>query len=262
MAEGRNTYQRNKDSVRVDCGHGYSEQDWIDYAMNKPGVIRQKTMEENLASCGQCAAVYREWAFLLAVGDSRDWTESVSAPLAAGHLASLEKEIRRIGRMRRLRKWAIAGALPVAAALLLFALLRGTPPNEALTPFEAYVERQEPAALHVVMAPDTSRYRIMAPGGRTENGYLWLSGDSSEAFLLLDHLTGLSNSVYQAWAVKGDRSDSLGLVKLKGTRGHLHVRAYTDMLLGADIISLSAEPMGGSAQPTSRQIELLLLNRR
>lgn len=175
---------------------------------------------------------------------------------------SLSRRVRLRGWMRRVRRRWAAGVFPVAAACLLIVALRlgGVATMEEPPPINDYVQLQEPAALAVLSAPDTARYRIVAPIGGEGDGYFWLSGDSSEAFLLLDRLPVLELADYQAWAVSGSRRDSLGLMKLSGKRGHLYVRA--DALRMADTIALSAEPKGGSLQPTTEQIILLLLGRQ
>ncbi|RIX50518.1 hypothetical protein D3P08_19745 [Paenibacillus nanensis] len=249
------------------CSKGYTEQDWIDVLLGNADGWRRQTLERHAAECAACAAVKREWRELLA-----DETVSLGpahepAALSPRLRASLDREVRWLGmkrKLRRLRKRALAGALPVAAAIILLSIVMNGVPDvtskHEQEPYLTYVERQEPGALKIVQAADTSRYRIVAQDGRSENGYLWLSGDSSEAFLLIDHLQGLNETVYQAWAVGGGRSDSLGVVKLIGERGHLHMK--TETLRTADIITISAEPLGGSLQPTTRQIVLLLLQNR
>lgn len=245
------------------CAHGYAEQDWIDLLLGKTEVWRRQKLEQHAAGCNVCSALYREWSELLAADSGDPEAEKESLELSPRLRASLEREVRWIGLKRKLRRWTLAAAVPVAAAVLLLSLfmngLTGGGPQQQ-EPYLTYVERQEPEALKVVQAADTARYRIAAQNGRYENGYLWLSRDSSEAFLLLDHLDGMNGAVYQAWAVVGDRSDSLGVVKLIGERGHLHMK--TETLRTADIITLSAEPLGGSIQPTTRQIVLLLLSNR
>lgn len=252
---------RNPSEEHGVCLQGYTEQDRIDLLLGKTEGWRRQTLERHAAGCAACSALSRDWSALLAEGTEEADKANEPLELSPRLRASLEKEVRWIGLKRKLRRWTLVAAVPVTAALLLLSLFaNGSPEVSQQEPYLTYVERQEPEALKVVQATDTARYRIIAPSGRSENGYLWLSGDSSEAFLLLDHLAGLHDTVYQAWAVVGDRSDSLGLVKLIGERGHLHVK--TETLRTADIISLSAEPVGGSLQPTSRQIVLLLLQNR
>src|SRR5690606_34914209 len=114
----------------------------------------------------------------------------------------------------------------VCGLLLIGAWMRSAlhSPDDAL-PVDSFVSSREPAAVTVLRAADTQQYRIMPATGGQSGGYVWLSGDVSEALLLLEGLPLLEQADYQAWAVSGERQDSLGLLKLTGSRGHLHVRS-------------------------------------
>ncbi|GEM_PF-533197 len=179
---------------------------------------------------------------------------------------SLRREVRRRRAARMLRRWSLGGGVAAAAVAFGLTLLIANRPDQPLDagpvprfPIDAYMMSEEPDALRVLQASDTSEYRIESLGATPGNGYIWLSGDSSEAFLLLDGLPDIVGSDYQAWALTGESQSSLGLVKLAGTRGYLHIR--TGLLGRADLLSLSAEPKGGSSYPTTEPIVLLLFQR-
>lgn len=244
------------------CPAGYTEQEWIDGLQQRLSANRMEQMEAHRSSCAICSDTWRTWAELLSVsepGPSADASGAARAYPPSRVQLSLRRHAERLARLRRWRRrWplAVASGAVAATILLLSALYSGGgEPSEA--PIAAYVESQVPAALHVLSSPDTSRYRIVAQSGSEGAGYFWLSRDSREALLLLERLPELEFEDYQAWAVRGDRRDSLGLIQHAGGRSHLYLR--DDALQQAEMISLSAEPKGGSAQPTSHQVILLLL---
>lgn len=176
---------------------------------------------------------------------------------------ALRRKVRRTRTARMLRRWSLGGGVAAAAVAFALTLLIANRPDQPLDagpvprfPIDAYMMSEEPDAMRVLQAADTSEYRIESLGATPGNGYIWLSGDSSEAFLMLDGLPDIVGSDYQAWALSGESQSSLGLVKLSGTRGYLHIR--TGLLGRADLLSLSAEPKGGSRYPTTEPIVLLL----
>ncbi|MCR2802600.1 anti-sigma factor domain-containing protein [Paenibacillus soyae] len=247
--------------VSRSCEAGYAEQHWIDLALGRTDRSRQATLLNHLDVCGHCRAAHDEWSKLLIADAAGACGMEEPLELPAKRRSSLERQVRRIRAGKRLKKSLLAGASAAAAAVMIaVALLNRGPVVEPDTHLISYVEQMEPAALRMMQAADTSRYSILPQGNRQESGFLWLSGDSKEAFLILEHLNGRANSDYQAWAVQGTRSDSLGLVKLSEDRGYLHIKA--DILPAAENIALSAEPQGGSLRPTTRQIVLLMLPKR
>jgi hypothetical protein len=250
------------------CPEGYAEQEWVDYVLGGLDAGRRAAMAGHKARCFACAGAYEEWRLLLASepGPFDVPHEPGSAAEAAGRAAtypgdrtrrSIARAVaRRALRMKLLRNPLRYGLTAAVCGLLVFAMwMRMT--IEPAEPVDSFVSSREPEAVTVLQASDSLQYRVMPAAGGQSGGYVWLSGDVSEALLLLEDLPVLDQEDYQAWAVTGERQDSLGLLKLTGSRGHLFVRS--PLLRGAETISLSSEPKGGSVSPTSEQTVLVLM---
>jgi len=255
---------RNKEEAyesRI-CSEGYSEQDWAEYALGGWDAERGAAMERHRLYCEACAGADAEWRRLLAAETGEGAAHTAEAYPSERTRRSLLRAVeRRAWRSRLLQRPARLSLAAGVLGLLLFGMLArvAIDPAEPAQPDVSFVSSREPAAVTVMQAADTQQYRVMPATGGQSGGYVWLSGDVSEALLLLEGLPLLDQEDYQAWAVSGGRMDSLGLLTLTGTRGHLHVRSAH--LRGADTISLSSEPKGGSDFPTSEQTVLVLFGR-
>jgi len=240
------------------CGEGYVEQDWTEYVLGGWDSGRRAAMERHRRSCSSCASAYAEWRMLLA--DEPAASEAMY-PSERTRRSLLRAVKRRYWRAKLFQSPVRIGLAAGVCGLLLFGMWMRTTidPADPGQPVDSFVSSQAPDAVTVMQAADTQQYRVMPATGGQSGGYVWLSGDVSEALLLLEGLPMLDQADYQAWAVSGGRLDSLGLLKLTGSRGHLHVRS--PLLRGADTISLSSEPKGGSASPTSEQTVLVLIGR-
>ncbi|MFS0722958.1 anti-sigma factor domain-containing protein [Paenibacillus sp. 1P07SE] len=244
------------------CIAGYTEQEWVDYVLGKlPGTAADR-MRTHMEDCRCCEEAHGQWSRLLGEAPSPSGMNHLMTPDPAEYPAerirlALAGRVRRLAWLRRLRRTWLAGTASALAASLIIVLMIGSQGDHTgQPPVDSYVQLQEPAALAVLSAPDTSRYRMYPAVPGEGEGYIWLSGDNREAVLLLERLPEREFEDYQAWAVSGSRRDSLGLIKLADGRGHLYVRG--DVLQLAEMIALSAEPKGGSRQPTSKQTLLLL----
>ncbi len=251
------------------CLAGYSEQEWADYVLGGLDAGSRAAMTRHLGSCTACADTCDEWRMLLAaepVMEHARLEQDADAAAEAGSRAiypgdhvrrSLARAVaRRSWRAKLLHSPARYGLAAAVCVLLVFAVwMRGS--IDPAEPVDSFVTSQVPDAVPVMQARDTLHYRVMPAAGGQSGGYMWLSGDVSEALLLLEGLPIVEQEDYQAWAVTGERQDSLGLLKLTGSRGHLFVRS--PLLRGAETISLSSEPKGGSASPTSEQTVLVLM---
>ena len=238
---------------------------WADYALGNVAGRSAAEMAAHRAACPACMAMHAEWRALTAgwpaggaaaagspSGAVRD---SGAAVLPERRRRSLVRAVRFAGIRRRwLRPRTFLPAFGVAAAaLLVFLLVRTAHP---IDPIGAYMLEREPDAQAVLAAPDTTQFKVVPAFGLPGEGFVWLSGDAAEALLYLDGLPELEAADYQAWAVRDGRSGSLGLLTVADGKAHLHVRSA--LLKRADNISLSAEPKGGSAQPTSAPTALVL----
>ncbi|HUC90826.1 MAG TPA: anti-sigma factor [Paenibacillus sp.] len=248
------------------CRDGYPEEVWADYALGNSEAGSRDALTGHLAICPACRASCDEWRRLFrtpantenyaAIGAECDLypsEKSRRALVKAVKRARIRKSLR---SLKHPRYWGTA-----LAAVILLLTVAGLLENAGSPdPIRAYVSRNEPSAVAVLQAPDTSKYRIRLAAGEAGDGYLWLSGDAGEALLLLDGLPSLESADYQAWANLGDRRESLGLLTVSGSKAHLHVK--TPILRSTDNISLSAEPKGGSLWPTSDETLLVLLPNR
>ncbi|MEK3882657.1 anti-sigma factor [Paenibacillus sp. PL2-23] len=244
------------EAAKTTCEAGFTEQDWIDALIGHADTVRRTALHLHAAECASCQALREEWGQLLSPTTGKNDGAPEAYELTPSRRASLRRRVRLKGAGRWLGRSLLAGSAAVAAVILVAMLMS----QDRLTSASdehllSYVESQEPAALQLVRASDTSRYRI-APQGEAREGYLWLSGDSREAFLLLDPLARQDGEDYQAWAIQGARRYSLGIVKFAGGAGYLHMK--TDLLPYADHIALSTEPKGGSETPSQQRFMLLV----
>mgnify|MGYP002622554793 CR=1 FL=1 len=250
------------------CEHGVTDREWADYALRLLGTREAAEMEAHAAACGDCAARRAEWLRLAPAQAGRP-QDAPSVPLLPERRRrSLKRAVRAIGLRRRLRGPAIAAATAAAIVLLTAGLLHRAgfdplapdePPAKIASPGE-YLMMREPEAGTVLAAPDTTQFKIVHAFGPSGEGYIWLSGDAREALLYLYGLPDTDLVDYQAWAVRGPHADSLGVLKLVDGIAHLHIRSV--LLPNAEMISLSAEPKGGSDQPTSPPAALVMFEAR
>lgn len=251
--------------TEIRCEYGYTQWQWADHLLGHTSGRTAAAMNAHRADCSACEAHYAAWRELLAdlpadrsarlSGEAGERAEGLSVIPSERHRKSLARAVRAAGRRHRRRRtprlWAAAGL--AAAVLLVFMLLRTIEPAD---PVGDYIVLREPNATAVLEAPDTTRFKIIPAYGLPGEGFVWLSGDAAEALLYLDGLPELEAADYQAWAIRGSHSDSLGLLKLANGKAHLHIRSR--LLRGAETISLSAEPKGGSLRPTTEPMALVL----
>ncbi len=261
--------ERSKAVQTEICLEGYSEQEWADYVLGGLDAGSRAAMTRHLGTCSACSDVCNEWRLLLAPEPVTAYARQEQGSCPAGEAGtdsiypddrvrrSLARAVtRRSWRTKLLRSPIRYGLAAAVCVLLVFAVwMRDA--IEPAEPVDSFVSSQVPDAVPVMQAQDTLHYRVMPAAGGQSGGYMWLSGDVSEALLLLEGLPFVEQEDYQAWAVAGERQESLGLLKLTGSRGHLFVRS--PLLRGAETISLSSEPKGGSASPTSEQTVLVLM---
>jgi hypothetical protein len=250
------------------CAFGYSDREWADFALGLLDPREAAGMEAHAALCGACAGRRAEWLRL--TRDGEPWNAATAPPLPERRRLSLRRVVRATGLRRRLRGPAKA-ALGAAAVLLLVAgLIHRAWPGDGLFGASAqtarhespgeYLMQREPEAGNMLSAPDTTQFRVVHVLGTSGEGYIWLSGDAREALLYLNGLPDTDLVDYQAWAVRGAHADSLGVLKHFNGIAHLHIRSM--LLPDAQTISLSAEPKGGSDQPTSPPAALVLFEAR
>lgn len=252
------------------CVFGFTDREWADFAMGLLGEREAAGMAAHAAACAECAGRRAEWMRLAPAQAVRPQAASAVPLLPERRRRSLARAVRAIGLRRRLRGPAIAAAAVAVIVLLTAGLLHragvmtdpfapAAPPAQHESPGE-YLMMREPEAGTVLAAPDTTQFRVVHAFGPAGEGYIWLSGDAREALLYLYGLPDTGLVDYQAWAVRGLHADSLGVLKLVDGIAHLHIRSL--LLPDAEMISLSAEPKGGSDQPTSTPTALVLFEAR
>ncbi|WP_235285749.1 anti-sigma factor [Paenibacillus tarimensis] len=236
----------------------YTEEQWVDRIRGSISAEERFLMDTHAETCEECHGIRDEWHRLLAPGEIEPLDDNEVLPLLP---SSYERSLFRTVRGMRPNRSAVRGGwLAAAACILVMLLIGGLSKLEGeAEPLGAYVSRQVPEAEAVMLAPDSSRYRALTIGSGEGEGYVWVSRDSQEVLLMLDGLPAHGQIDYQAWAVSGDRHDSLGVLSWSGSRAHLHVRS--PLLQKSDNISISVEPLGGSVQPTGRETFLVLLQK-
>lgn len=257
---------RNDGMYTDGCEFGYTERQWADFVLGKADSRTAAEMAAHAAACRRCAGLRAEWMRL--AGGADGLTAGRVPLLPERRRKSLVRAVRMAGLRRRwlrgpaLAAGAAALVLLTAGLLLKEDVITGLPASRQAAVQHAspgdYLLMREPAAEAVLAAPDTVQFRVVRAFGLAGDGYIWLSGDAREALLYLHGLPELDTVDYQAWAVRGRNADSLGLLKLGDGVAHLHVRSH--LLPGAETISLSAEPKGGSDRPTSSPTALVLFD--
>ena len=260
----------DRGAVRSRCAFGYADREWAEYALGQLDQREAAELEAHASLCAACAGRRREWMRLFASLEDGARRIAFPPPLPERRRRSLRRRVLAIGLRRRLRGPAIAAAAAAAVVLLTVGLLHragiGTDPFPSAAPavrHEAsgeFLLMREPEAAPVLSAPDTTQFRVVHRFGPAGEGYFWLSGDAREALLYLYGLPDSDLVDYQAWAMRGTHADSLGVLKLVDGVAHLHIRSLH--LPDAESISLSAEPKGGSDQPTSPPAVLVLFEGR
>jgi anti-sigma-K factor RskA len=84
--------------------------------------------------------------------------------------------------------------------------------------------------------------------GAAGGGRLVYLEDEQRILLELDLVEPPPDRVYQAWTIANSEPSSLGIVPPEG------VRAFDANLTGVDIVAITAEPPGGSFQPTGEPL--------
>lgn len=264
----------------LSCSNGYSEEQWVDFVLGNLSHAKRQLLEQHLAGCRACRQHVEEWGDLLADHGQLAWSNKAQGTAAAlysageqaaegleqpylseKHMRSLQRHVKQQARWHQLKtklsehKYVTGG---VAAAVLLLALIFAPqePAQKKPAHVDQYVLDHEPGAMSFVNAINSARYRVETAEGQNSSGYIWLKDDLSEAFLWLENLPQIGLNDYQAWAISGEQANSLGIIQVVGSEGHL----YMDMPLlhPSDLITLTVEPKGGSLSPTSEQILLIV----
>ena len=240
------------------CAFGYTDREWADYALGRLDAREAAGMEAHASLCAACAERREEWMRLLEPADDGG-NRAGPEPLPDRRRRALRRAVRAIGLRRRLRGPAMG--LGAAAAVVLLAaglFLRpgivdpvrtAEPAERAEVPAEYLLTMRAPVALPVLAAYDATPFRVVHAFGPSGEGYIWLSGDAREALLYLYGLPDTDRFDYQVWAVRGPHVENLGVLEIVDGVAHLHIRSM--FLPDAEMISLSAEPKGGSDRPTS-----------
>lgn len=265
-------------SNQLYCTSGYMEEEWVDFVLGKLSHAKRQQLESHLESCAVCRQQMEEWSAILTAKEhmldatgqeqvssfyknEREASTVDAVMPEQKYLLSLQRMVKRQARMHQLKrklkeqKYILAGA---AAALLLLAITLKPLNDKLVTPahVDDYVLHYEPNAASFVNAVDSARYRVETAEGQTGSGYIWLKEDWSEVFLWLENLPVIERQDYQAWAVSGEVTNSLGIIQTVGSEGHLYIQ--TPYQHPTDFISITVEPKGGSLVPTSKQIVLIV----
>ena len=227
------------------------------YALDAVDEDEREVVEDHLRDCPRCrdeVEQHREVAALLAWGGAPApeglWGR-ISSALGAAEPSPNLAELYPLRDRRRRRPWpllAAAAAIVVVLGALgwqvhrqdgQIAHLRAGLAGSGVTQAAA-AALDDPRATSYVLA--SSDGRVTVPGV--------LEPDGSGFLLRGNGLPVLGGGgTYQLWAIVGDRRISLGV--LGGAPGVVAFRAATP---GLDALAVTAEPSGGSVQPTGAPV--------
>ncbi|WP_379160066.1 anti-sigma factor [Paenibacillus sp. sgz5001063] len=271
-------YPHNGSGPLVPFRH-YSEEEWIDWIGNDIQGNKRAEMGFHLEECPVCRERYHTWLPLLAQpapyeDEGLAGTKSAGEPTCSAESeplsvsaeqqyplypsGSVRRNVRRrvrwTGWRRRLanlrpayRRGAAALALCCAVGIMLLGLA-GTE-RDGRSERNRYVSSYEPQAMAVLNRPETVAYPLDWSRKDQFSGNVWYNGSSGELFVLIEDVALSDGLSIQAWAVKNGSRNTLGLVRIEETKGHLYVKG--SQLGEADNIALTVEPTGGSLKPTS-----------
>jgi anti-sigma-K factor RskA len=237
----------------------YSEERWTDFVLGRISPDKAAEMGRHLPDCPFCRSICEEWKELIVAFEEEPAPASAENAYPSPEIRlSLRKAVQLRGLKRRfIRSSVVWSSLAACAAVivLLAQLFRTNSPPEQIGRF---VELHEPAAVTVIRNPETAKYRVSTAANGIGNGYVWLNGRTQEALVLLEDLPAYDGRQdYQAWAISGTHYASMGLFIVDEGRAHLYVKGA--FLSSIDNIAVSAEPKGGSLQPTTREQRIVFL---
>lgn len=235
------------------CIGRYTEQEWIDYLLQSMPADRLSKMAAHLHTCHTCQAVCARWQALPDISGAPPLMppDSVRQSLRARVIKHGRRRALR-GALRVISRPALALAACLAVVLIGLGLFAQA--NQPSLTHQKLAEQYEPHAAQVLKHVETVVYRFQQNRGQ---GTLWLNRHSGEMLVVLEAPLPVEGFSMQAWAVRGQLRDSLGLLRFEDNHGHLYSQGRP--LSEAENIAFTIEPDGGSDFPTAADIFWILL---
>lgn len=161
--------------------------------------------------------------------------------------AKLLQCVRWLIRDRRMRRSYVTISTMVGSILLVIGLFHAWSINEDVDlRLQDMVSKQ---TVQLISEPGTVRYaEFVGQADQKINGEVWLNGQTGDLLLIVNGVGPLTSSDYQAWMVRHEGKDSMGLLELDHQIGYLYVQGVQSS--DVEHILVSMEPKGGSLKPT------------
>lgn len=248
---------------------GFSEQEIVDYILGSLPEERCARLREHVAGCRSCRDQMQEWMELL----SSRQEETLPGPPPRLKTGLKLKYIwfKKLPAFARgtMRSGKAAAAAAAVALLFIFLGLFQTfkDSGEIRAPLTASLDRiatefhPEDRSLSMLVDPKTVQYKMTALNAKDAEGYAWVNRLSDEVFLLIDGLEPSTEKDYQAWFIFNTANirENGGILKWKKGMAHLYV--HGGKISGADNITISLEPKGGSFAPIGPDTLLVILEK-
>lgn len=240
------------------CREGYTEEAWIDYLMGTEEFMLSE-MGRHLELCPVCQKMYKRWRELLPDQGENMMPKSGEFQIESGPprwvqavvpsdrvRRKLRSKVRMMGIRHSAGKFLSAKRRLVlslgAVCVLLLAVGGILFMNRPDIEWDSYVKTYEPAAINVMLSPDSEFYPISLGRPEPKSGVVWYNSHSGELLMLVGGLIPREDQVVRVWAVREGSRDDLGVLQYHAYRAHLYVR---DRVLDQADIILSIEPKSG-----------------
>ncbi|MFI6027958.1 anti-sigma factor [Amycolatopsis magusensis] len=230
------------------------------YALDALSEPESAAFERHLADCDACSAEVRELrataarlGAAVAVNPPAQLKQAVLAHIAGVRQAPPSTPPP-VTRQRRKRGTVVALLGAAAAAVVAVALGVASVGDEA--PRVDLAQPQMDPIGAVLTAPDAATLRDPDDEGGTT---VVLSHSQGKAVVLPANLPSLDASrVYQVWLIGSAGPQSAGLLQ-PGAQQRMRP-IVTDLAAGTDRVGITAEPAGGSAEPTTPAVTMISLS--
>ncbi len=227
------------------------------YALDALDEAQADAFEQHLQTCDDCqreVVELRETAAYLAAAETGPDVSALKADVM-GRLATTA-QLTPVAPVRAMPRRILPslGWLAAAAAVVVALVLVGGMRDQRQTIASMNAHSSEVMAL--ITQPDAKVLPLPLPDGSST---VVVSMDADEAMVMADGVVAPGEGkVYQTWAY-----DAQGNPSPAGTwapDGTGHVAALVDTgLTGCTALSVTVEPVGGSAQPTSEPLAMVQL---
>lgn len=248
---------------------GFSEQEIVDYTLGSLPEDRSVELRKHVNGCRSCFDQLQEWSGLLG-SSQEDPLPRPPSRLKTGLKLKfiLWKRFPAIVRgMLWSKRTAVAAGLASLFLLVLglFHSLKEPADLSKLSPMpiERIATEFHPDDRNLTMLadPKTVQYKMTSLNANEAEGYVWVNRLSDEVFLLVAGLEPSSEKDYQAWFIFNTVNARENGGILKWEKGMAHLYVHGGKISGADNITISLEPKGGSYAPIGPHTLLVTLEK-